>query len=328
MSQGNCKLRFLLRVIVVTLLAAAPMATLAQSDYPVRTIRIIVPLPPGPFADALPRIIAAKLSARWGQAVIIENRPGAASNMGAEAVAKAEADGHTLLATPSGPLVTSQHLYPKLGFDPVAFVPVTVMATLPYTLVVNPRVPVSTVQELVALAKARPNKITYASPGTGSPPHLTTEMLKSAAGVRMVHVPYKGQAPAMNDLLGGHVDLLVDNLANTLPHIRDGKLKVLGVTTETRVPELPGVPALNESYPGVVNTAWYAVVAPPKTRPEIAAKLSAAIAETLKLPDVTNRLRDFSATPVGSSPAETAAFFKQESERWRRVIAANGIKLD
>jgi tripartite-type tricarboxylate transporter receptor subunit TctC len=153
-------------------------------------------------------------------------------------------------------------------------------------------------------------------------------MLNSAAGVRMVHAPYKGMAPAMNDLLAGHVNVLVDNLANTSQHIKERKLKVLGVLTEARIPELPDVPAVAETYPGIVNSAWYAIVAPPKTRPEIAAKLSVAIAETLKLPDVANRLRDFFATPVGSTPAETAAFFKQESERWRQVITANGIKLD
>jgi tripartite-type tricarboxylate transporter receptor subunit TctC len=328
MTRESCSLSLLLRVIVAGVLATAWTGTPAQNDYPTRTIRIIVPLPPGPFADALPRIIAVKLSARWGHAVIVENRPGASQNLGAEVVAKAEPDGHTLLATPSGPLVTSQHLFPKLGFDPAAFVPVTVTTTMPYMLVANPRVPAATVKELIALAKTHPQKITYASPGTGSPPHLTAEMLRSAAGIRMVHVPYKGQGPAMNDLLGGHVDLLVDNLANTLPHIRDGKLKALGVASEERIPELPGVPALAETYPGVVNTAWYAIVAPPKTPPEIAAKLSTAVAETLKLADVMNRLRDFAATPVGNSPAEAAAFFKQESERWRRVIAANGIKLE
>jgi tripartite-type tricarboxylate transporter receptor subunit TctC len=274
----------------------------------------------------LPRLIADKLGARWGQPVIIENRPGAAQNLGAEVVAKAAPDGYTLLATPQGPLVVSQHFYPTLGFDPSAFVPVTVMAALPYTLVAHPAVQASTLQELVALARANPERMTFASPGTGSPPHLAGEMLKSVSGIRMIHIPYKGVAPAATDLLAGRVNLMFDNLANTLPHIKSGKLKVLAVAGEARIPELSDVPAIAETYPGFYAAGWYAIVAPPKTPVEIAAKLSGAIGETLKLPDVANRLREYSARPVGSSPAETAAFFRQESERWRQVILANGIK--
>jgi tripartite-type tricarboxylate transporter receptor subunit TctC len=320
--------RIMRPLVAAALLATAPMSAAAQDNYPNRTIKIIVPVPPGAIADALPRIIADKLAARWGQPVIIENRPGAAQNLGAEAVAKADPDGYTLLATPLGPLVISQHFYPKLGFDPPAFVPVTVMAALPYTLVVHPKVQASTLQELIAFAKANPEKITHASPGVGSPPHLAGEMLKSAAGIRLVHVPYKGMAPATIDLLAGHVDLMFDNLANTLPHIRSGKLKVLAVGDHARIPELPDVPAVAETYRGFFVAGWYAIVAPPKTPPEIAAKLSAAIAETLKLPDVAKKLSDYSAKPGGSSPAETAAFFQQESERWRYVIVTNGIKPD
>jgi tripartite-type tricarboxylate transporter receptor subunit TctC len=310
------------------LLATSSITSVAEGDYPNHTIKIVVPLPPGPFADALPRIIADKLSARWGQPVIIENRSGFGSNLGAELVANAAPDGYTLLATPQGPLVLSQHLYPKLGFDPTAFVPVTVMATLPYTLVVTPKLQASTLQELVALAKADPDRITFASPGIGSAPHLTAEMLISAAGIRMVHVPYKGLAPAMTDLLAGHVDVMFDNLANTLPQITSGKLKALAVSNEKRIQELPAVPAIAETYSGFYSAGWYAVVAPPKTPPAIAAKLSSAIAETLKLPDVAKKLSDYSAKPVGNSPEEAAAFFKQESERWRRVIVSAGIRAD
>jgi tripartite-type tricarboxylate transporter receptor subunit TctC len=320
------------RKIMRPLLAAVALAiagsAMAQDNYPSRPIKIVVPLPPGPIADTLPRLIADKLTARWGQPVIIENRPGAAQNLGAEVVARAAPDGYTLLATPQGPLVVSQHFYPTLGFDPSAFVPVTVMAALPYTLVVHPAVQASTLQELIALAKANPEKFTYASPGTGSPPHLAGEMLKSVSGIRMVHVPYKGAAPATTDLLAGRVNLMFDNLANTLPHIKSGKLKVLAVASEARIPELSHVPAIAEGYPGFYAAGWYAIVAPPRTPAEIAAKLSSAITETLNLPDVASRLRDYSARPVGGSPAETAAFFKQESERWRRVIVANGIKPD
>jgi tripartite-type tricarboxylate transporter receptor subunit TctC len=325
-EAGMIPVKLTRRGLLAALVATAPAAALAQGSYPTRTIRIVVPLPPGPFADALPRIIADKLAARWGQPVIVENRPGMAQNLGAEAVAKAEPDGYTLLATPAGPLVLSQHFYPKLGFDPAAFVPVTVMAALPYTLVVHPKVPAATLAELVAFAKANPDKLTHASPGTGSPLHLVGEMLRSAAGIRWVHAPYKGTAPATTDLIAGHVDLMIDNLANTLPLIRSGQLRALAVANATRIAELPDVPAIAESYPGLVASGWYAIAAPPKTPPEIAGKLASAIAETLRLPDVARKLADYAATPVGSAPEETAAFFRQESERWRAVIVANGIK--
>src|SRR5262245_6354465 len=321
-------LRIVRWIVLAWLLAASGVPAVAQGDYPNRTIKIVVPLPPGAFADTLPRIIADKLSSRWSQPVIIENRAGFASNLGAEFVAKAEPDGYTLLATPQGPLALSQHIYPKLGFDPAAFVPVSVMAALPYTLVVNPQVRASSLQELVALAKANPDKITFASAGIGSPPHLTAEMLMAAAGVRMVHVPYKGLTPAMTDLLAGHVDVMFDNLANTLPLIRDGRLRALAVGDKGRIAELPEVPAVAEIYPGFYSAGWYAVVAPPKTPPAIATKLSAAIAEALKLPDVVKRLADYSALPVGNSPDETALLIEQESKRWLRVVTSAGIRAN
>ena len=312
--------------IAIALLTAAPVAASAQTEYPNRTIKFVVPIPPGPVADVLPRMLAEKLAARWGQVVIVENRPGAASNIGAEAVAKAQPDGYTLLATPPNPLVINQSFFPKLAFDPEAFVPVTVFAALPYVLVVNPKVPFSTLQELIAFARQNPDKINFASAGTGSAPHLTGEMLKLAASIRMVHVPYTGLGPAMTDLLAGHVDLMIDNLGNALPLVRAGKVKALGVASETRIAELPDVPAIAELFPGFQASAWFAIVAPPKTPPEIAAKLSQAIADTLRLPDVAKRFDDLAVKPVGSSPAETAAFLKQETERWRKVIVAGGIK--
>jgi len=302
------------------------VSSAAAQVYPSRTVKIVVPLPPGATADILPRIIADKLTLKWAHPVIIENRPGAAQNLGAEIVAKADPDGYTLLATPQGPLVISQHFYPKLGFDPEAFVPVTIMGTLSSTLVVNPKVPASTLRELIAFAKANPNKLSYASPGTGSPPHLAAAMLATAAGVRLVHVPYQGLAPAMTDLLAGHVDMMFDSLGNTLPHIRDGRLRVLATSSERRIPEFPDVPAVAEMYSGVVYTSWFAVVAPPKIPSEIVTRVSAAIAEVLRMPDVVTRLQTMSTTPGGQSPAESARLFAEERERWRKVIALAGIK--
>lgn len=313
-------------LLVSVAVAATPAASHAQLAYPSRTVKIVVPLPPGPAADVLPRVLAERLAARWRQPVIIENRPGAALTLGAEAVARAEPDGYTLLATPPTPLVISQHFNPKLPFDPAAFVPISVFAETPYVLVANPKVPASTLQELIAFAKTNPDKLSFASAGIGSGPHLTVEMLRIAASVRMVHVPYTGLGPAMTDLLGGHVDMMVDNLGNALPLIAEGKLKALAIANDARIPELPSVPAMAEIFPAVYSTSWLALVAPPKTPANIAMKISESVAEALRHPDVARRFRDLTFKPIGNSPAEAAGFLRQESDRWRKIIVAGGIK--
>jgi tripartite-type tricarboxylate transporter receptor subunit TctC len=317
----------LLPQAIAMLLAIAP--AMAQDNYPSQTIKIVVPLGPGPFPDALTRIVAGKLQARWGHPVIVENRPGAANNIGAEIVAKSPPDGYTLLSAPQGPFVIAQHFFRKLGYDPAAFAPVTVMASLPYTLIANPKAPYSSLSELIAYAKKNPDKVTYASAGTGGQPHLIGELLQYASGIRMRHVPYKaGLGQAMVDLIGGHADLMFDNIGNTLPQIKEGKVKVLATLSEKRLPQLADVPAIAETYPAVVTTGWYAIAAPPKTPPDIVTKLASAIAETLKLPDVAQRLAGYNAIAVGGSPAATAAFFKKETEIWRQVIVTNGIASD
>ncbi len=298
----------------------------AQETYPSHPIRIIVPVPPGATADTLPRIVGEKLSARWGQPVIVENKSGAANNLGADFVAKSEPDGYTLLSTPPGPLVIADSLYSKLPFDPKAFVPVTVLATLPNTLIVRPTLPVANFAEFVAYAKAHPGELTYASAGTGSTPHLAAEALQIAAGIRMVHIPYKGLAPAITDVIAGHVDMLFDNIGNTLPHIKNGDVKGLAVGSKERVPELPDLPALAEVFPGFYSTTWFAIVAPPKTPPEIAAKLSQAMGEIIRTPEVTAKFKQLSSTPQGNSPEQMSAFLKEERERWHAVITTAGIK--
>jgi tripartite-type tricarboxylate transporter receptor subunit TctC len=300
----------------------------AQTEFPNRPIRLVVPVPPGPMLDALPRIVAEKLSLKWKQPVIIDNRPGAAQNLGAEVVYKSAPDGYTLFVTPAGPLTISPHLLPKLSFNPAAFVPVSLLVTIPSVLVANAKLPFSTLEEFIAFAKAHPGKITFATSGRGSSPHLANEMLMNTTGIRMTHVPFAGFGPALNNLLGGHVDVMIDNFGNVAPSIENGSLRLLGATTEKRIPDSPNTPAISETYPGFSYASWFAIVAPPKTPPEIAAKLSQAIAETLKLPDVEQRLRRFFVTAVGSSPAETAAFLRREDELWRKIIQANQIKLD
>jgi len=310
------------------LIAAAPATAFAQADYPNHAIKFIVPVPPGNMLDAMPRIVGDKLSPRWNQPVIVENRPGAASNLGSEAVFKSPPDGYTLLVTPPGPLSVSQHVYTKLGFDPTQFVPVSVLVRFPFLLIANPKVPVANLQELIARAKANPDKVTFATPGVSSTPHLTMEKLSRAAGIRFVHVPYQGMTPALNDLLGGHVDVMFDTPGNVMGHVRDGKVKLIAVTGTRRLADFPAIPALADINPDVVHEDWFAVVAPPKTPTQIADKLSQAIAETLKLPDVAKRIGDAGFTAVGATPAETAALIKSESEKFRQVIAAAGIKIE
>ena len=296
-------------------------------------MRIIVPFPPGGSADLMPRALAEKLAGKWGQPVIVENRPGAAGNIGAEAVYRAEPDGYTLLSAPPPPLVINRLLYRKLSYDSSQFVPITVIGAIPNVLLVHPKTNVSSVAELIALARANPGKLNYASQGSGTTSHLTAELFKSMAGgaagpLKITHVPYKGSAPALTDLLGGQVEMMCDNLGVSLPHVRAGKLKALAVASAKRVKALPDVPALAETLPGFEAVAWFGVVAPPRTPPAIAAKVAAAVQDALKLPDVQKRLAELSAEPLGLTPAETAAYMKQETQRWAAVIRSSGVQAD
>jgi tripartite-type tricarboxylate transporter receptor subunit TctC len=310
----------------VLVLAAAGM--LQAQTYPAKPIRVIVPYPAGGTADLMPRLIAEQLSARLGQPVIVENRPGASGNIGAEFVYNAEPDGYTLLATAPPPLTVNINLYSKLAYDSTKFVPVTVLATVSNVLMIPPQLPLRGVEELIARAKADPDKLTYASQGSGSTAHLTAELFKLKAGVKLTHVPYKGDAPALTDLLAGRVDMMFGNLGVAAQHIRSGRLKALAVTSSERLPALPGVPAMNEIVPGVVAVTWFGMVAPPKTPREIAQKLSSAIAEILRQPDMARRFAEFNADPVGNTPDEMAVFMKEDMERWRAVIKAANIGVD
>jgi tripartite-type tricarboxylate transporter receptor subunit TctC len=320
-----------MRPVIARLLATASLfgCVLAQAqDYPNKPVRIVSPFPAGGSADVIPRIVGEKLSAKWGQPVIVENRVGAAGNIGAEYVYRADPDGYTLLASPPPPLIINQNLYRNLAFDPAQFVPVSVMVAIPNVLLVNPKVPANSVQELIAWARANPDKLNYASQGSGTTSNLTGELFKSMAGVRITHIPYKGSAPALTDLLAGQVDMMFDNLGVSRQHVLSGKLKMLAVCSEKRVASFPDVPALAEILPGFEAVAWFGIVAPPKTPMPIAEKISAAVAEVLKLPEVRKRLADLSAEPIGNTPAQMAAFMKQDGARWREVIRATGVKAD
>ena len=310
--------------LVISLIADA-----TAQEWPSKPVRIIVPFPAGGSADLLPRVVGEKLSEKWGQPVVVENRPGAAGNIGADAVFKAEPDGYTLLSAPPPPLVINRLLYPKLSYDSTQFAPVSVIAAIPNVLLVHPKVAANSVAELVSYARSNPGKLNYASQGSGTTSHLTAELFKSMAGnLQITHVPYKGTAPALADLLGGQVEMMCDNLGVSLPHIRSGKLKALAVASAKRVAGLPGVPTMAETLPGFEAVAWFGVVGPPKTPAAIAEKVSSSIREILALPDVQRRFADISAEPMGLGPAETAAFMKLETERWGAVIRAAGVRLD
>jgi tripartite-type tricarboxylate transporter receptor subunit TctC len=312
------------------LLAAALLFSLpAQAqDYPAKLIRIVVPGPAGSPNDLMARTVAEKMRGKWGQPVIVENRVGAAGNLGAEYVSKASPDGYTLLFAPPPPLVINKALYAKLTYDPDAFVPIAVVATSPNALVVHPGVDAQSVQQFIAFAKANPGKLNYSSAGNGTTPHLTAEMFQSMAGIKIVHIPHKGYPASILAVLGGQVDMMFVELGSVLPQIRSDKLRVLAVASEKRNPLVPAVPALSEVLPGFVAVTWYGMVAPPGTPSAVASKLSAAISEALKQPDVVKQLQDLSVDPVGSTPAEMVQFMAQESRRWGNVIRATGATVD
>ena len=311
---------------LAAMLAALPQA--AAQDYPSRPVKIIVPFPAGGTADVMPRVIGEWLSRKWGQPVVVENRTGAAGNIGAEAVAKAEPDGYTLLSAPPPPLVINQNLYPKLGFDPSEFVPIVIMGRVPNALVINAKLPFNSVAELIAYAKANPGKLTSATQGNGTTSHLTSELFQMMADVKFQHVPYRGSAPALTDLVAGSVDLMFDNLGVSLPLVKGGQLKLLGVATPKRMASLPDVPTIAETLPGFESAAWFAIVAPPKTPQAVVDKINADVNEALRQSDIVQRLTQLSAEPIGGTPQATAAYMREEIERWHKVIKAANVKLD
>ncbi|MFL4970148.1 MAG: Bug family tripartite tricarboxylate transporter substrate binding protein [Xanthobacteraceae bacterium] len=303
----------------------------AAETYPERVIRIVNPFPPGGSVDVTARILAQKLSENLGQQVIVENRAGAGGNTGADSVAKAEADGYTLLFTAPGPLVINQTLYTKgLPFDPTRdFAPVALFAVAPIVLMVHPGVAAQNVQELIALAKAQPGNISFASAGNGSTNHLAGEMFKSMAKIDIVHVPYRGAGPAMNDLIGGHVQTFFDLLPSSLPQIKTGKVRALGNAGAQRPAALANLPTVAEQgLPGFDASSWMGLVAPAKTPAPVLARLSEEIARVLKEPDMIVRIRELGSEPGHAFGAAFGTFMHAETAKWAEVIRTSGAKAE
>lgn len=297
-------------------------------DYPDHTVKIVVPFPAGGTADAVPRIIGDWLSRKWGQTVVIENRSGAAGNIGAELVYRSAPDGYTLLSAPPPPLVINQNLYPKLAFDPTKFEPIIVMAQVPNALLVNPNnIKASSLVELIDDLRKNPGKVTSATQGNGTTSHLTSELFQLMAKVKLRNVPYRGSAPALQGLLAGDVDLMFDNLGVSLPLVKAGKLKLLAVASANRLPALPNVPTIAETLPGFEAVAWYGIVAPPNTPKSIVDTVNADVNEALRQPELQDHLKKLSAEIFGGSVERTSKYMREEVDRWGNVIGAADIKL-
>jgi len=314
-------------LLAIAALVAVMAAPAGAQDYPTRAVKIIVPFPAGGSADVVPRVVGEWLSRKWGQPVVIENRPGAAGNIGAELAYKAEPDGYTLLSAPPPPLVINQNLYPRLNFDPTLFEKIAVLARIPNSLVVTPKFAPKTVTEVIAYAKANPGKINSAIQGNGATSHLTSEMFQMMAGVKFQHVPYTGSAPALNDLVAGSVEIMFDNLGVSLALVNGDKLRLIAVASPKRMASLPNVPTIAETLPGFESEAFYAVVAPPKTPAAIVNKINADINEALRQAELAPRFATLSAETVGGTPKETADYMRAEVERWNKVIKAANVKL-
>ncbi|VTU45440.1 Bug family tripartite tricarboxylate transporter substrate binding protein [Variovorax sp. PBL-E5] len=313
------------------LLAALTMAsaTAWSQAYPTRPIRLVVGYPAGGASDVAARIVAQKIGERMGQAVVVENRPGSAGNIGADVVAKAAPDGYTLLLGTIS-LSVNPSLYPKMSYDPVKdLTAISMISSTAFLLVTNPNAPYPTTKALLDAARARPGSINYATAGNGSGSHLFTELLASTAGIKLTHVPYKGAAPAMNDVLGNQVSLTFDNIITTLPLVKSGKLRALAVSTKKRSRVAPDIPTLDESgVPGFDATAWFGLFAPAGTPKDIIARLNHEVVEAVKDPVVSARLLELGAEPSTGTPEAFESFYKGEVAKWRKVVQSAGIHVD
>ncbi len=318
------------QVITVLLLAMACATALAQTDFPSRPVTLVVPFPPGGGTDTGARIVAQRLSMRWGQAVVIENKGGASGQLGADFVAKARPDGYTILMGNIGTQAINPILYKKLPYDPdKAFAPISLVAELPLAMMVNPGVPAKSAQEFITLAKRQPGRLNYSSSGGGGAPHLAAEMFKEGTGTFIVHVPYRGGGPAVADLLAGNVQLSFMTVLEAIGHIKAGKLRALAVTSQQRVSALPEVPTLAESaVPGFNSISWIGLLAPAGTPPAVVDKIAADLRDVINAPEVKSRLIDLGGVPRSTTPAEFAKLIDEDRKRYTAIIKNRGITLD
>jgi len=317
-----------MRLILVTLLMA-PLLVMGQT-FPSRQITIVVPYSPGSTSDLIPRAVAPLMSQSLGVPVVVENKPGAGGNVGAAQVAKGDASGHTLLMAPSAILATNRWLYKDPGYDPQKdFTPVIDAATTPNLWVAHPDLPVKTIRDVIALAKAKPGALSFASGGAGTTSHLCGELLKTSAGIDMVHVPYKGPAPAVQDLLGGRVQLMCDNFSNVITHVRNGRLRALALTALKRHPQATEVPTVDESgVPGFEINVWYGFAVQSATPKPVVHRLNGEIAAALRNPGVAERMQGLGLTIVADSADDFARFVAAESEKMRRLVQVSGARVD
>ena len=300
----------------------------AQAPYPSKPVRLIAPFPPGGTTDVLSRIVAQKLSDSLGRTVVVENRPGAGGNLGHEVAAKAPADGYTLVMSSNAALVANPHLYKRLGFDPLNdFAPISVVAKAGTVLSVHPSVPVRNVKELVALAKSRPGKLNFGSGGRGTPAHVCGEMFKTATGIDIVHVPYKGGILAVMDVVAGQIDMMFADMAPAVPQIKAGKLKALAVTSDERSPVLPDTPTMVQAgIPGSIPQTWWAVLAPKGTPATVITRINGDLAQMIKLADVQEKYAGLGITTVHSTPEQITELIKSESPQMGKVLKAAGVE--
>lgn len=317
----------LLRCVTIALASVLPFA--AQADYPDKPLRLVVPFPPGGSTEPLARVLSQKLGESFGQQVIVDNRPGAGSTIGAEIVARSPADGYTLLLSSISNAISAA-LYPKLNFDIVRdFAPITLLATTPGVLVVHPALPVKTVKEFIALAKAKPEQLAYSSAGNGTPPHLSAELFAGMTGIKLIHVPYKGGGPSIIALLSGEAQLSIASLPSAIGHMRSGKLRALGVTTPQRTPSLPALPTIAESgVPGYAAETWLGLAVAARTPKDITARLHAATAKAMMLPEVRERLDALGYILRIGSAEEYSNFVQSEVDKWRKVVKTANVHVD